>query len=240
MTRVLEICVDNFESAVAALNGGANRLELCTSLDSGGLTPSPGLLKQIQVINKDRIPIYCMLRCRPGGFIYNEAEIEIMVTDTKELKKFGADGFVFGALLENGDVDLKKCREIVKTAYPLPVTFHRAFDLCRNQGIQMESIIDLGFQRILTSGAKKTAVEGCDVIKKLMERAGRRIVIMPGSGIDRKNIKQIMEETDAREFHGSFKVVEEKERDAEDFLELGDISVANSEHIAQVMKILNL
>lgn len=210
MPKVLEVCVDSLESAVAALNGGADRLELCSSLIEGGLTPTPGLLIQIQNMNPRRVPVYCMLRSRPGNFIYKPEEIEIMKEDAKILRRNGANGFVFGALAENGDVDMKTCREIIKACYPLPVTFHRAFDFVRRPTIEVEVIIDLGFERILTSGKQQTAAMGVKLIKKLIDQAGNRIILMPGGGVNQENIKSILEHTEAKEIHGSFrKLVEE-------------------------------
>ncbi|VEN52640.1 unnamed protein product [Callosobruchus maculatus] len=182
MSKVLEVCVDGLESAVAALNGGADRLELCSSLIEGGLTPTPGMLIQIQNINSRNVPVFCLLRCRPGDFIYAQEEVEVMKEDARILRRHGASGFVFGALSENGDVNMKICREIIKACHPLPVTFHRAFDFCRRPTIEVEVIIDLGFQRILTSGKQRTAQMGVKLIKKLIEQVGNRIVIMPGGG----------------------------------------------------------
>lgn len=210
MRKVLEVCVDSFESAMAAIAGGASRIELCSALTEGGLTPTPGLLTHIQNNNPDKLPVFCMLRCRAGNFIYSPEEVEIMKEDAKILRKTGADGFVFGALLENGDVDMKNCREIIKSCFPLPVTFHRAFDYCRRPTIEVEVIIDLGFTRILTSGKQKTAQQGVKLISKLLEQVGSRIIIMPGGGINLDNLKFIMENTEALEFHGSFKKVKEQ------------------------------
>lgn len=210
MRKILEVCVDNFESAIAAIAGGANRIELCSALSEGGLTPTPGLLIQIQNNNPEKIPIFCMLRCRAGNFIYTQEEIEVMKEDAKILRKNGADGFVFGALLQNGDVDMKICREIIKSSFPLPVTFHRAFDFCRRPTIEVEVIIDLGFTRILTSGKQKNAQLGVKLIGKLLEQVGSRIIIMPGGGINLENLKFIMENTEALEYHGSFKKPKEE------------------------------
>ncbi|XP_022915846.2 copper homeostasis protein cutC homolog [Onthophagus taurus] len=204
MPKSLEVCVDNFESAMAAFAGGAARIELCSALSEGGLTPTPGLLMQIQNANPTNIPIFCMLRCRGGNFIYTPEEIEIMREDAKVLRKYKTDGFVFGALLENGDVDMKTSREIIKTCFPLPVTFHRAFDLVRKPTIEIEVIIDLGFTRILTSGKQENAQIGVKLIKKLMEQVGNRIIIMPGGGITVDNLKFIIDNTEATEYHGSF------------------------------------
>ncbi|KAJ8978920.1 hypothetical protein NQ317_013358 [Molorchus minor] len=198
MSKVLEVCVDSVESAVAALNGGADRLELCSSLIEGGLTPTPGMLIQIQNMNIRKIPVFCLRKSK------------LCKKMQKILRKNGADGFVFGALSDNGEVDMKICREIIRASHPLPVTFHRAFDFCKRPTIEIEVIIDLGFQRILTSGKQKTAQMGVKLITKLMEQVGDRIIIMPGGGINKDNLKFIMDHTEATEIHGSFKVIKEE------------------------------
>lgn len=242
MKRLLEVCVDNFESAMAAIAGGAGRIELCSALSEGGLTPTPGFLSRIQTHNATNIPIYCMLRCRTSNFMYSDEEIEIMKQDIVTLKKAGANGFVFGALLENGDVDMKKCREIIKTAYPLPVTFHRAFDHCRRPTIEIEVIIDLGFERVLTSGKQENAQLGSKLIKKLVEQVENRIIIMPGGGINKDNVKYIMENTGALEYHGSFKKVKEEtpqeDSDAVDATG-GPLYVTDPNLVTEVVHILN-
>lgn len=239
MTRVLEVCVDNYESALAAIEGGASRLELCLCLKDGGLTPTLGLLKQIKQACPPGFPVYCMLRCRPGNFIYSEEEINIMVADAKILKLNGADGFVFGALNEDCNIDMRKCREIIKTCYPLPVTFHRAFDLVKRPLIELESIIDLGFQRLLTSGAKQTALEGSQLIRQLIKRAHNRLVVIPGCGINKDNVKEILEETEAREFHGSFSAPKKtEEENPQSIIILGDILLTNAQQVSEVVQIL--
>ncbi|XP_023019600.1 copper homeostasis protein cutC homolog [Leptinotarsa decemlineata] len=212
MTKViLEVCVDSVESAVAAVAGGADRLELCSSLVDGGLTPTPGFLIQCKnLFCQKNISFFCLIRCRPGNFIYDHNEVEIMKEDAKILRKHGADGFVFGALSENGDVNMKICREIIRVCHPLPVTFHRAFDFCKRPTIEVEVIIDLGFERILTSGKQQNAQLGVKLIQKLMEQVGNRIIIMPGGGITKDNVKYILENTEAKEIHGSFKSLKEE------------------------------
>lgn len=243
MSKVLEVCVDSLESAVAAINGGADRLELCSSLVEGGLTPTPGLLIQIQNMNSRNIPVNCLLRCRPGNFIYTPDEIEVMKEDAKILRKSGANGFVFGALSENGDVNMKFCREIIKVCHPLPVTFHRAFDFCKRPTIEVEVIIDLGFQRILTSGKQQTAQMGVKLIKKLMEQVGNRIIIMPGGGINKENLKSVIENTEANEIHGSFKTVRQEEQERENDAPLigereGPYYITDETLVAEIVNIL--
>lgn len=159
-----------------------------------------------------------MLRCRPGNYVYTREEIEIMKKDAMILHKHRASGFVFGALTANNEVDMKQCREIVMACFPLPVTFHRAFDSCRRPTIEIEVIIDLGFQRVLTSGQQPNAQLGSKMIKKLMEQVGDRIIIIPGGGIKKQNLPFIVEHTEAKEYHGSFSKakVTEAEPEGED------------------------
>ncbi|XP_018561448.1 copper homeostasis protein cutC homolog [Anoplophora glabripennis] len=245
MSKVLEVCVDSIESAENAITGGADRLELCSSLIEGGLTPTPGLLIQIQNMNSRNIPVYCLLRCRPGNFIYKLEEIEVMKEDARILRKHGADGFVFGALTENGEVNMKFCREIIKVCHPLPVTFHRAFDFCKRPTIEVEVIIDLGFQRILTSGKQKTAQMGVKLIKKLLEQVGNRIIIMPGGGVNKDNVKFVVDNTGVSEIHGSFKVVKEEapsdsksEEESEITIGDGPLYVTDETAVAEIVNIL--
>ncbi|XP_044264675.1 copper homeostasis protein cutC homolog [Tribolium madens] len=239
---LLEVCVDSYESAVAAIAGGASRLELCSSLIDGGLTPTPGLLAQIREYSRE-ITVFCMLRCRPGNFVYMPEEVEIMKRDAKILQKYGADGFVFGALNGNGEVEMKQCREIIMACSPLPVTFHRAFDVCKKPTIEIEVIIDLGFKRVLTSGQQSNAQLGVKLIKLLMEQVGDRICIMPGGGINKQNLGFIVEHTGAKEYHGSFKKVkegEEKEKSGADVEQERAIYVTDRDYVAEVVHILNV
>ncbi|XP_043272870.1 copper homeostasis protein cutC homolog isoform X2 [Venturia canescens] len=200
----MEICVDSIESAKNAISGGANRLEVCSALSEGGLTPTPGLIKSIR--NHDgNIKLYAMIRLRSGDFVYSRDEMDGMLYDLEVLKGHEVDGFVFGALRQDGSIDSDYCREIISAAKPKPVTFHRAFDEAVYPLKSIESIIDLGFERVLTSGQRNTAIEGVQLIKKLIDRADDRIVIMPGSGINPTNIEAIKSQTGAREFHASAK-----------------------------------
>lgn len=198
----MEICVDSLQSARNAIQGGAMRLEVCSALSEGGLTPSPGLIKQIRSFT--RVPIYAMIRIRKGNFVYDREEIEAMLYDLRILKDHCVNGFVFGALTTNNDVDCDVCKEIISAARPLPVTFHRAFDETLEPSRSMEVLIDLGFERILTSGQKNTALEGLELLKELVVGAKNRIIIMPGAGITKNNISKI-KQCGAREFHASAK-----------------------------------
>ena len=199
----MEVCVDRIDSAINAQNGGAIRLELCSCLAEGGTTPTTGLLKIVK--NHVTIPVYVMIRPRAGDFLYTQLEIDVMAEEMLQLKQAGADGFVFGMLNSNGDVDIEGCKKLLDIAHPLPVTFHRAVDLSRDIFEALEDITKLGFQRILTSGGCSSALEGANVIKEMILKAeqGQNIIIMPGAGISENNLKDLLLKTKAKEFHGS-------------------------------------
>lgn len=201
----MEICVDSIESALNAVSGGANRLELCSALSEGGLTPTLGLLKVVKTTTS--VPIFVMLRPRVGfDFHFSDLEMKIILEDLKFFKDAGADGFVFGALTTDGDVDIDACMSVIKAAHPLPVTFHRAFDVAFANPIDMaKKIADLGFKRLLTSGRCSQASNGKRLIKSLIEIMKDRLIIMPGAGINVGNLNDILANTLAHEFHGSAK-----------------------------------
>ena len=154
----MEVCVDSLESAIEAANGGAMRLELCSSLTCGGLTPSVGLLEAVK--SRIKAPVFVMLRPRGGDFIYSKCELEIMKSDAQLLRDRGADGFVFGALLEDGRIDSRSCEELATICKPLPMTFHRAIDASKHPIENIPTLISIGFNRILTSGGKASALDG--------------------------------------------------------------------------------
>ncbi|KAM9364575.1 copper homeostasis protein cutC homolog isoform 2-T2 [Pholidichthys leucotaenia] len=186
---LMEVCVDSVESAVNAERGGACRLELCSSLLEGGLTPSLGLL---QVVKQHvRIPVYVMIRPRGGDFLYSDQEVEVMRKDIELVKSQGADGLVLGALTEDGRVDAELCMELL------------AFDMVHDPSVALEALISLGFQRVLTSGCDSSALEGLPLIKRLIDQAKGRIIIMPGGGITERNLQRILEGSGAQEFHCS-------------------------------------
>ncbi|KAG0725422.1 Copper homeostasis protein cutC [Chionoecetes opilio] len=202
----LEICVDSLESALAAIRGGADRIELCSALSEGGLTPTRGLLRAVQKHKTKHVEVFCMVRPRRGPMVYSEGEAQIMMDDAAALKREGADGLVFGALNMNGTVNQNLSRQFMQVADGLPCTFHRAFDLVQDHLCELETIIQLGFQRILTSGGKPTAVEGCDVLKQLTAAAGGRIVIMAGAGVKSANAADIIRRTGVTECHASARI----------------------------------
>ncbi|XP_078268929.1 copper homeostasis protein cutC homolog [Rhinoraja longicauda] len=197
----MEVCVDSVESAINAERGGANRIELCSSLIEGGITPSIGLL---QVVKQTvRVPVFAMVRPRGGDFLYDDSEIEVMKRDIRMMKANGADGTVFGVLTEDGGVNVQVCMDLIAESRPLSVTFHRAFDMVHNPCASLECLISLGFERVLTSGCDSTALEGLPTIKRLIEQAKQRIIVVAGGGITERNMQRILENSYIREFHCS-------------------------------------
>lgn len=203
MKRVLEICASSVQSAVAAQAGGAQRIELCQNLEQGGITPSFGLLSQ--VLKLLSIPVFVLIRPRPGNFIYDPDEQAIMVADIIQCREAGCAGVVLGALTREGRVDIACCQKLIEAAGSLPVTFHRAFDVCSNQAQALEEIIELGCQRILTSGGEATAPAAQAQLAALVKQAAGRISIMPGSGVTPHTIQGLVANTGADEFHASAK-----------------------------------
>ncbi|XP_078499669.1 copper homeostasis protein cutC homolog isoform X2 [Lissotriton helveticus] len=197
---LMEVCVDSVESAVNAERGGAGRIELCSNLLEGGTTPSFGVLQVIK--QYVQIPVFVMIRPRGGDFLYSDREVEVMKVEIRLAKIHGADGLVFGALTEDGRVDAELCMELLASR-PLPVTFHRAFDMVHDPMVALETLISLGFERVLTSGCDSSALEGLPVIKRLVEQAKGRIIVMPGGGINERNLQRILEGSGVQEFHCS-------------------------------------
>uniref|UniRef100_A0A8C6SWI7 Copper homeostasis protein cutC homolog n=1 Tax=Neogobius melanostomus TaxID=47308 RepID=A0A8C6SWI7_9GOBI len=189
---LMEVCVDCVESAVNAERGGAGRLELCSSLLEGGLLH---IVKQYV-----KIPVYVMIRPRGGDFLYSDYEVEVMKKDIELMKLNGANGLVLGALTEDGRVDAELCMELLG----MPIPFHSAaFDMVHDPTIALETLVSLGVQRVLTSGCDTTALEGLPLIKRLIDQAKGRIVIMPGGGITERNLQRVLEGSGAQEFHCS-------------------------------------
>lgn len=199
LKRILEICIDSVESGIIAERAGADRVELCDNLYEGGTTPGPGT---IIIARKELdLGLNIMIRPRGGDFLYSDIEFKIIKEDIRLAKKVGADGIVAGVLTADGRVDIPRTSELVELASPLPFTFHRAFDMTEEPFSAMEDIIGCGAKRILTSGHSNLVVDGIDLIKELIEKAGNRIIVMPGSGINENNIAGIINETGAMELH---------------------------------------
>jgi copper homeostasis protein len=196
-----EIVVYNIASALAAQAGGADRIELCDNPGEGGTTPSAGVVEVVrQHLNLD---VFAMLRPRGGDFCYSSYEFYAMKRDLFQFQKLSIDGVVFGILLPDGTIDRKRCAELIAKARPLKVTCHRAFDMTRDPRQALEDCIEIGFDRILTSGQKPQAIEGVDLIRELIEQAAGRISIMPGSGVNENTVAQIISKTGAQEIHFS-------------------------------------
>jgi copper homeostasis protein len=198
---VLEICVESVEHAIAAERGGAQRIELCSDLSSGGITPSAGLMQTVR--RHVRAPIHVLIRPRAGEFCYSDHEFEIMRDDIHAAKQFGMDGVVLGILHKNTRVDIERTKALVELARPLPVTFHRAFDASGDLETSLEEVIRTGASRILTSGGKPRAADALSTLARLVQAARGRILLMPCGGIDSENVVSIVRTTLAQEFHSS-------------------------------------
>lgn len=199
MKPLIEICLESVESVIAAEKGGADRVELCSDLFEGGLTPTIGTVKT--ALKKSNIKINVMIRPRGGDFCYSDEEFEVMLEDVKALKDTGINGIVFGILTPEGDVDIVRSKELIELARPLPVTFHRAFDMTRDPYKSLEDLINLGVDRVLTSGQEATVPEGADLLEELVKIAGDRIIVMPGCGITERNFPKLQEKIKAKEYH---------------------------------------
>lgn len=203
MAYTFEVCAPNLQSALAAKAAGANRIELCSALELGGLTPSLGLVAYI--VEQVGIPAHVLLRPRDGNFCYDRQEWAVLERDLAYCREVGAAGVVIGALTADNQLDLPLLAALRAAAGPMEVTCHRAFDFVADPFEAMQQLIDLGFDRILSSGQAATAFEGRLLLRQLVEKADGRIAIMPGSGIEVGNIQSIAETTGAKDFHFSAK-----------------------------------
>jgi copper homeostasis protein len=200
----LEVCANSFVSALAAENGGAIRVELCENMAEGGTTPSYAQIKLCK--EKLNIQVWPIIRPRGGDFLYSDDEFELMKEDIKICKALNCDGAVTGILLANGEVDKERCAELIELAHPMPIAFHRAFDMSNDLEKALEDLIDLGFIRVLSSGGKENAFKGIEILARLVNQANGRIEIMPGAGINPENIIEIKEKTGATVFHSSARI----------------------------------
>ncbi len=197
----LEICCYNYNSCILTQEAGAQRIELCANPAEGGTTPNLGLIKSVK--EKIDIPVFPIIRPRGGDFLFSAEEYSMMQTDVLLCKQLGCEGIVIGILNPDGSIDKKRCAALVQMAYPMEVTFHRAFDRAANPLQALEDIIDIGCTRILTSGQRPLAAEGMVLLGDLIRQADERIVIMPGAGVRASNILDLAEKTKATEFHSS-------------------------------------
>ncbi|PWK92825.1 copper homeostasis protein CutC [Fulvimonas soli] len=198
---LLEVAAGSLASALAAQEGGADRVELCGSLAGGGVTPSYGLIAAAR--ERLRIPLYVLVRPRAGDFLYDDAELDAMCRDVEACARLGCDGVAIGALDADGEVDQARCRALVAAAGKLGVTFHRAFDAARHPSRALEEIVALGCERVLTSGGRADALEGAPAIAALAAQAAGRIRVMAGAGIRPDNLAAVAARSHADEFHAS-------------------------------------
>lgn len=202
----LEVCANSITSALAGQEGGAFRVELCENLKEGGTTPSPGQILMARKLLD--IKLFVLIRPRSGDFLYDDNEFEVMKTNVQFCVSAGCDGIVTGILNADGTIDMPRNAELVNIAKQggLGITFHRAIDVCADPLKALEDIIALGFDRVLTSGGRSTAMEGATMIKHLVEQAAGRIIIMPGSGVDEHNAGDLVHFTGVKEIHSSAKI----------------------------------
>lgn len=247
---MLEVCIDSYESAKNAVIGGAQRLEVCSALSEGGLTPSMGL---VNIIRKFlNVTIYVMIRIRSGNYIYSREEMDAMLFDLKNFKEAKlADGFVFGALTNCREIDICYCKEIISAAFPLPVTFHRAFDEINNPLEGIEILQSIHFRRILSSGQKDTAEKGIELLEmmcsKVKEYMPSKMVIIPCCGITPENILFIKSKTKATEFHSSARKKRELGENERNRVRIGSavteenfVMVTDSETVRKMINIINV
>lgn len=199
---LFEVCANSVESCIAAQAGGADRVELCAGIPEGGTTPSYGDITVAREVLQTT-KLHVIIRPRGGDFLYSPLEQRIMLQDIANARRLKADGVVFGCLTAEGDIDIPLMRQLMEASQGMSVTFHRAFDVCRNPKQALEDIISLGCHRILTSGQQPTAEQGIPLLKELQEQAAGRIILLAGCGVNENNIARIAAETGIREFHFS-------------------------------------
>jgi len=243
----LEVCANSITSALAAQDGGAARVELCTNLNEGGTTPSFGQI--LMARNLLHIKLYVLIRPRVGDFLYNEVEFDTMLADIRNCVEAGCDGIATGILMADGSVDKVRCTQLVREAkqWGLGVTFHRAFDMCADLYQSLEDIIELGFERILTSGGKSSAMEGASIISHLVEKAAGRIIIMPGGGVSEANVADLVHYTKTQEIHSSARVhIQSKMQYKNDHIIMsggyGDeysIDITDADRVRNIIKLAN-
>ncbi len=197
----LEICIDSVASALAAEQGGAQRVELCDYLIGGGTTPSAGMIEVVR--GSITLGLHVLIRPRRGDFLYSSHEFEVMKRDIAVCKALGADGVVLGVLTEDGKIDAARTQELIACAEGMAVTFHRAFDLTPDPFEALDTLLQLNVERLLTSGQQETALQGVNLIRELQERAADKLLLMPGSGINAGNVREIVDKTGVKEVHAS-------------------------------------
>jgi copper homeostasis protein len=239
LTFALEICCYNFQSALIAAAAGADRIELCADAAEGGTTPGKGTIQRVR--SSVQIELYPIIRPRGGDFLYTADEFEIMKADVLLCKELGCDGVVIGMLNADGSIDKSRCAQLTELAYPMGVTFHRAFDRAANPFEALEDIISIGCERILSSGQKPVADNALPLLNELVRQANERIIIMPGSGVRAANISTIAEATGAAEFHSSasMKLPSQMQFTNEQMREKLDLQLASRDEILAMRSALH-
>jgi copper homeostasis protein len=237
--RIFEVCAFNIQSAVIAEKAGAARVELCDNPIEGGTTPSYGTIKATR--EKISILLYPIIRPRSGNYFYSEEEYEIIRNDIQICRELGCDGISVGAQTMNSEIDTEMLKRIVEWAGPMGVTCNRAFDCAPDPFKALEDVISCGCERILTSGLKSAAPDAGEMLGKLVKQAGERIIIMPGAGIKSTNIRKLAEESGAKEFHGSARVVAPNpvtyvNKEVSDY---GNLYLADEEEVRKIVALLN-
>lgn len=243
----LEVCANSVTSALAAQDGGAVRVELCENLYEGGTTPSYGeILIARKLLN---INLYVLIRPRGGDFLYSDVEFEIMAEDVRYCIESGCDGIVIGILHPDGTIDKDRCRKLVELAKPhgVGVTFHRAFDMSADLFQSLEDIIEIGCERILTSGGRSSAMEGSAIISRLIKKAAGRIIIMPGCGISETNVADLVHYTGAKELHASARTRSQSQMlfknehivMGENYGDEFSVDTTDKERVIQIIKLAN-
>ena len=199
MSILVESAVESLDDALAAVEGGADRLELCANLAAGGTTPAPSVVTS--VLERVAVPVCVMIRPRGGSFTYSATELDVMRRDIESMRELGVDGIVTGVLDARGAVDTRRMEPLIAAAEALPVTFHRAFDRVRDLPDALESLIDIGIARVLTAGGAPSALAGADVLSELVAQAGDVLMVIAGGGVREDNVREIVERSGVREVH---------------------------------------
>jgi copper homeostasis protein len=202
---LLEVCVGSVDDALAAVAGGADRLELNCAVSLGGLTPSLGLFAEVR--RRVSVPIIAMLRPRSGGFAYSATDFDVMCQDAGSLISAGADGVAFGILTADGDVDAGRCRQLLDVCSDRTAVFHRAFDVTRDPFAALECLIELGFRRVMTSGQAESAAAGADTIAGLVRRSAGRIEILPAGGVNQQMVGELLARTGCDQVHAGLRTI---------------------------------
>ena len=231
---IVEICANSFESAVAAQSGGADRIELCTQLAVGGLTPSHHLIKK--VVSELSIPVHVLIRPRKGNFCYSKEELNIMKNDIEFCKNIGCSGVVSGVLESDLTIDLIATKQLIEAANGIDFTFHRAFDCVKDPLVSLENLIDLKIKRVLSSGLKPSAIEGISLLSEMNKIANQQIEIMPGSGINLDNVLQFKNKG-FTSIHLS--ATQQPEKKSASFFEGGTEGVSNEKTIRKIMSLVS-